>query len=110
VVYAAVAVVERKRYLATYMVNRWRGALCRRAYCSTRLVNATLTQRHRARRPPSLRLHLTLPTPSLRLASTSTAFFRAVAAHGAPEEASAHAALARALRHANRTLTLAPEP
>ena len=62
--YAAVAVAERKRYLATYVVNRWRGALCRRAYCSCRLVNATLTQRHRARRPPSLRLHLTLLTPS----------------------------------------------
>ncbi len=71
--YAAVAVAERKRYLATYVVNHWRGALCRRAYCSCRLVNATLTQRHRVRRLPSLRLHLTLPTPSLRLATTSTA-------------------------------------
>ena len=83
--YAAVAVAERKRYLATYVVNHWRGALCRRAYCSCRLVNATLTQRHRVRRPPSLRLHLTLPTPSLRLATTSTAFFRAVAVRAAPE-------------------------
>ena len=96
-VYAAVAVAERKRYLATCMVNRWRGALCRRAYSSTRLVNATLTQRHRARRPPSLRLHLTLPTSSLRLATTSTAFFRAVAAKSAPEAANEHAALAQAL-------------
>ena len=95
--YAAVAVAERKRYLATYVVNHWRGALCRRAYCSCRLVNATLTQRHRVRRPPSLRLHLTLPTPSLRLATTSTAFFRAVAARAAPEAASEHAALAQAL-------------
>jgi len=80
-VYKACDQAERKRYLATCMVNRWRGALCRRAYRSIRLVNAALTQRHRARRPSSLRLQLTFPTPSLHLATTTTAFFRTVVAH-----------------------------
>ena len=96
-VYEACDHSERKRYLATCMVNRWRGALCRRAYRNTRLVNTALTQRHRARRPSSLRLQLTFPTPSLRLATTPTAFFRTVVAHVVPVPKSDRAALAQAL-------------
>ena len=96
-VYEACDHAERRRHLATCMVNRWRGALCRRAYLNTRLVNAALTQRQRARMPSSLRLQLTFPTPSLRLATTTTAFFRTVVAHVVPVPRGDRAALAQAL-------------
>ena len=94
---AAEVEAERRARVATCMVSRWRGALCRRAYRETKTVNTTMTLRHRVRAPSSLRLTLSIPTPSLRLACATAAFFRAVVAHVVPVPRGDRRALARAL-------------